>query len=128
MKIKERRSAVKELFAKQPGPLKLCDLSLVSHIPPGMARAYRNNRYTVMIFENTITTKGSATRVLIQRLDDTPILRHWREIQNIKNELFGKETVGIEYYPAESHLLDNHSIYWLWIFPLGVLPLFNAKD
>lgn len=128
MKIKDRNKAARTLFAKSPGHLQLCDFSHVSRNPPGMTRAYRNNRYTVMIFENRVTTKGFDTQVLIQRLDNTPIAGHWREIQNIKNELFGRETVGIEYYPAESQLLDTHNIYWLWIFPPGVLPLFNSKD
>lgn len=92
-----------------------------------MTRAYRNNRYTVMIFDNQKTTKGPATQVLIQQLDDCPIAGHWREIQNIKNEIFGPETVGIEYYPAESNLLDTHNIYWLWIFPPDVIPHFLLK-
>jgi len=80
-----------------------------------------------MIFDNVITTKGPATKALIQRHDNAPIPGHWREIQNIKNEIFGKETVGIEYYPAESNLLDTHNIYWLWIFPPGVLPLYIIR-
>lgn len=127
MKIKDRKSAARELYAKPPGPLVLCDLSTVSFIPPGMTRAYRNNRYTVMVYENTMTTKGPATKVMIQRLDNTPIPGHWNEIQKIKNELFGEETVGIEYYPAESNLMDTYNIYWLWIFPPDILPIFIAK-
>lgn len=123
MKIKDRRTAAKALFAKSPGPLELCDLSTATHIPPGMTRAYRNNRYTVMIFDVTPTTKEYAIKALIQRHDNTPIPGHWREIQNIKNEIFGSETVAIEYYPAESQLMDTHNIYWLWIFPPDVLPL-----
>lgn len=127
MKIKQRRSLAAELMKKKPGPLTPCDLDTVANIPPGMTRAFRNNRYTVMIFDNTMTTKGPAIKVLIQQLDDRPITGHWREIQNIKNELFGPETVGVEYYPAESNLLDTHNIYWLWIFPPGVLPLFSVR-
>lgn len=126
MKIKQRRSLAKELMKQRPGPLSPCDLAAVSFVPPGMTRAFRNNRYTVMIFDNTMTTKGIAIRVLIQQLDNKPIAGHWREIQNIKNEIFGPETVGIEYYPAESNLLDTHNIYWLWIFPPGILPHFTT--
>jgi hypothetical protein len=127
MKIKDRRSAAAQLLKKAPGPLTLCDLTVMSKIPPGMTRAYRNNRYTVMIFDNTMTTKGEAIMVLIQRVDDRPIVGHWREIQNIKNELFVEETIGIEYYPAESNLLDTHNIYWLWIFPPDVLPRYIIR-
>lgn len=123
MKIKDRRSAAKAAFAKPPGKFEPCDLEQVSRIPPGMTRAFRNNRYTVMIFDNTRTTHGPAMRALIQRHDNQPIPGHWRELQNIKNEIFGPEEVAVEYYPAESKLLDTHNIYWLWIFPPGVLPL-----
>lgn len=123
MRIKDRKSLSKILFAKPAGPLELCDLSTMSFIPPGMTRAYRNNRYTVMVFDNKMTTHGPAICALIERIDCEPIPGHWRQMQNIKNEIFGRETVGIEYYPAESQLLDAHNIYWLWIFPKGVIPL-----
>jgi hypothetical protein len=75
-----------------------------------------------MIFDDTLTTKGLAIQVLVQQIDNRPIPGHWREMQNIKNEIFGREVVAIEYYPAESNLLDTHNIYWMWIFPPDVLP------
>ena len=127
MKIKDRKSAAKYFFKQPAGKLVECDINLVTRIPPGMTRAYRNNRYTVMIFDNTQTSHGPAIKALIQRHDDEPIPGHWRQIQDIKNELFGPETTGIEYYPAESNLLDTHNIYWLWIFPPGVIPLYIIR-
>ena len=90
--------------------------------PDWMTRCYRNNYYTVMIQDDAPTTKGPAIKVMVQAHDDFPIPRHWREMQRIKNELFGKEQVAIEYYPPESQLQDIHNIYWLWIFPEGILP------
>ena len=33
-----------------------------------------------------------------------------------------EETTAVEYYPAQSELIDDHNIYWLWIFPNDVLP------
>jgi len=33
------------------------------------------------------------------------------------------ETTAVEYYPAKSELVDEANIYWLWIFPEGVLPI-----
>lgn len=122
MKIKDRKSAAQEAFKKPAGKFEPCDLELITRIPPGMTRAYRNNRYTVMIFDNKKTTAGQAICALIQRYDNEPIKGHWREMQNIKNEIFGEETMAIEYYPAESRLLDTHNIYWLWIFPAGIIP------
>jgi len=129
MKIKERKSLAREVLKKALGKLVPADLTVVSVIPPGMTRAYRNNRYTVMIFDHTPTTKGSAIKAMIQRHDNEPIPGHWREMQNIKNEIFGREATAVEYYPAESQLLDTHNIYWLWIFPEGILPLWDrTKD
>lgn len=92
-------------------------------IPTGMTRAYRNNRYTVMIYDGSMTTAGPVTRALIQNHFDEPIKNHWSEIQRIKNEVFGPEVTAIEYYPAESQLINQHNIYWIWIFPQGVLPM-----
>lgn len=123
MKIKDRKKAAKELFAKPAGKLLPICLDDAPFVPKGMTRAFRNNRYTVMVYDGTMTTGGPAIRALIQRHDNQPIPGHWREMQNIKNEIFGPETTAIEYYPAESNLLDTHNIYWLWIFPSGVIPL-----
>lgn len=103
------------------GPWLEIDLSTRPH-PSWMTRAYENNRYIVMIIDNCPTNAGNAIRVMIQKVNDSPILNHWSELQKIKNELFGPETMAIEYYPKESELVNQHNIYWLWIFPDGVIP------
>lgn len=90
--------------------------------PQWMTRCFQNNRFVVMIDDNAKTDKGKAVRVMIQMHGDTPIPNHWRELQEIKNSLFGPETVGVEFFPKESKLVDQHNIYWLWIFPDGVIP------
>lgn len=76
-----------------------------------------------MVFDNHKTTLGYATRVMIQKHDDSVFPNHWQEIQNIKNECFGEETTAIEYYPAESEKIDDHNIYWIWIYPVGSFPM-----
>ena len=88
-----------------------------------MTRAFRNTRFTVMVYDNSLVTTGTAIRVMVQKHDDTPIVKHWSEMQSIKNEIFGEETTAVEYYPSKSQLIDDHNIYWFWIFPNGVLPL-----
>ena len=120
---RQRRIAAQKEFKKPVTAFEQCDLSLVSKIPPGMTRAYRNTRYTVMVYDNTRVTTGFCTKALIQKHDDTPIVGHWAEMQKIKNEIFGPEVTAIEYYPAESNLIDQHNIYWMWIFPPGDLPM-----
>lgn len=120
---RERRLAAAKEFKKPITKFKEIDLTVASFIPKGMTRAFRNTRYTVMVYDNTPVTTGTAICALIQKHDDTPILNHWSEIQKIKNEVFGPEVTAVEYYPAESKLENHHNIYWIWIFPYGVLPL-----
>lgn len=91
--------------------------------PVWMTRCYRNNRYMVMIDDFKLTTHGGAVCAMVQAIDAMPIPNHWAEMQRIKNEIFGPETVAVEYYPAESKLINDHNIYWLWIFPDGILPV-----
>jgi hypothetical protein len=76
-----------------------------------------------MVYDNSPVSTGTAIRVMVQKHDDTPILKHWSEMQKIKNEVFGEETTAVEYYPPKSKLIDDHNIYWMWIFPDGVLPI-----
>lgn len=119
---RQRRLAAQNEFKKPLTAFEQIDLSTASFTPKGMTRAYRNTRYIVMVYDNDKTTAGPAIRVMIKKHDDTPITGHWMELQKIKNEIFGKEVMAIEYYPKESRLINDHNIYWLWIFPDGVIP------
>ena len=122
-KDRQRRIAAQKEFKKPITKFEKIDLSTASFIPKGMTRAFKNTRYVVMVYDNSPVTTGTAIRVMIQKHNDTPILNHWSEIQKIKNEIFGEETVAVEYYPAKSQLIDDHNIYWIWIFPENVLPI-----
>jgi predicted SnoaL-like aldol condensation-catalyzing enzyme len=124
MNKERQRKAIARKFMKKP-VTKFSEIVLENQpfIPKGMTKAYSNNRYVVMIYENSLTTSGSATRCMIQKIDNTPILNHWSEIQKIKNEIFGEEVTAVEYYPAQSKLVDDYNIYWIWIFDSGVLPI-----
>lgn len=124
--IKERLKEADKRMKLPPGKLIKVDIDIRKH-PTWMTRAFSNNRYIVMIDDNVMTDKGTAIRAMIQTVDDQPIKNHWSEIQKIKNEIFGPEAIGIEYYPAESKLINVHNIYWLWIFPVGVLPIPLSK-
>ncbi len=119
---KSQRSAAKALLKKPKGKLKIIDLNKWP-APKWMTRAFRNNRYVVMIEDDVKMADGvTAIKAMVQRYDDQPIPNHWREMQNIKNELFGLETMAVECYPPESTLIDKANIYWLWVFPNGGLP------
>jgi len=118
---RERKKEAKKLLNQSPTKFEQIDLSKHTH-PFWMTRAFRNNRYTVMIQDDHPTSKGTAIRCMIQNHFDKPINGHWREIQDIKNEIFGKESEAVEFYPKESELVDDHNIYWIWIFPENHLP------
>ncbi len=124
MIIKQMRKSVARKHYKKPaGPLIELDISLMAR-PPWLTRAYRNNRVTVMIDDNAQLSDGTmAICAMVQRHDDTPIPHHWRSMQAIKDEIFGAETTAIEYYPAQSRLVNAHNIYWLWVLPETVLPV-----
>lgn len=109
------------MFNKPRGKWEQIDLSTHSH-PKWMTRAFKNNMFMVMVNDNANTTHGKAIRALVQKHDDSKILNHWQEMQRIKNEIFGEETTAVEFYPAKSKLIDDHNIYWMWIFPRGIIP------
>ncbi|WP_372934962.1 DUF7694 domain-containing protein [Mariniphaga sediminis] len=117
-----RKKEAQKKFKLPAGKFSPVDLNIREH-PHWMTRAFINNRYVVMINDNAKTTHGTAIRAMVQRHDDTPIPNHWREMQNIKNELFGGETIAVEYYPRESELTDDHNIYWMFIYPNNILPI-----
>lgn len=117
------RLAAKKSLELPQGKLEIIDLSLSKNVPTGCTSAYRNNKYTVTVYENVATTHGAATKAMVQKHGDTPLINHWSEMQRIKNEIFGCETVAVEYYPKDSELIDHHNIYWMWVFPIGVLPV-----
>ena len=121
-RTKEQLKKAKKLLSKPKGEWYSIDLSKTKH-PEWMTRAFKNNRYVVMVADNTLMTDGSyATKIMVQRHDDSPIPNHWKELQSIKNELFGKEVTAIEYFPAESELADVSNIYWMFIIPNIIKP------
>jgi predicted SnoaL-like aldol condensation-catalyzing enzyme len=101
MNKERQRKAIARKFMKKP-VTKFSEIVLENQpfIPKGMTKAYSNNRYVVMIYENSLTTSGSATRCMIQKIDNTPILNHWSEIQKIKNA-WGKNYDAISQYYNE---------------------------
>lgn len=120
---KLRQKEANKLFKIKPSKFEPINLLEATSVPSWMTRAYKNNRYVVMIDDCAFMKGGTrAIKALIQKHDGLPITNHWREMQNIKNEVFGKEVMAIEYYPKESELIDEANIYWLFIFEDGIIP------
>lgn len=119
---KLRQREANKLFKIPASKFDEMDLSK-KDAPEWMTRCFRNNRYIVMINDNCLMTDGRfAIKAMVQKHDGLPIPNHWSEMQKIKNEVFGKETMAIEFYPKDSELCDVANIYWLFIFEEGIIP------
>jgi hypothetical protein len=116
-RTKAQRAVAKKLLKKPAGTLISLNMDEYQNAPEWMTHCYRNNKYTVMIDANARIKGISAIKAMIQRHDDKPIPGHWRQLQNIKNEIFGSEATAIEFYPPESELENVANIYWLWVIP-----------
>ena len=82
-----------------------------------------NNRYECQLFACNSPIGGIMQMNVIRHGDIEAI--SWDELQRIKHELFGPESVAIEVYPAMEHEWRTHlSLRVLWILPSGyVLPV-----
>jgi len=120
-RTKQQMKEAKRLLKLPHGKFDMIALSKIPH-PEFITRAYMNNRYVVMISDNQKIGNKIAIRAMIQRHDDKPIPNHWKEIQGVKNEIFGLEEVAVEFYPRQRQVVDDANIYWIWIFQKGVLP------
>lgn len=89
--------------------------------PSYATRIFRNNRFTAIINDNAETTAGKAARVFIEAHHaGREVL--WGDLQRVKNEIFGRDVLAVQYFPRESELIDAANIYWLYVYPQGVLP------
>lgn len=81
-------------------------------------RTYVNDTYQVAIDDNpsiTSTHWPDMYCLSIRRLD-REVIRDWRDLQEIKNLLIGKEHEGFELFPAESRLVDSANQYYIFVF------------
>jgi len=79
--------------------------------------AWKNDTYTVAVRDHSYGCQ-TLKHLSIKR-NDREVIHDWRDLQEIKNMLVGKECEGIEIYPAESRLVDTANQYHLWVFPKG---------
>ena len=90
MSVGKRKKEALKVMKKWPAKFQKVDLETAREVPKWCTRAFFNNRYFITIDDNAKTTKGIATKVMIQNHFNTPIVGHWKEIYKIKNELFGE--------------------------------------
>jgi hypothetical protein len=81
--------------------------------PPKPAKVYKNNLFIVQVWDPVNSAWGLVTKAGVRKNDGTPT--GWAHLQQIKDELFGKEREAFELFPASSKLVDVANMYWLWV-------------
>lgn len=89
-------------------------------------RVVINSRYQVNFYTYT-SPVGEGIYLSIKHRDKS-IVRDWRDLQRIKNELLGPEIEACELFPAESRLVDTSNQYHLWCLPEGQQFPFGFHD
>src|SRR5204863_7367216 len=83
---------------------------------------WRNETYHVIVRSLGIGPLGHGWHLSIKRHDREPV-SDWRDKQEIKNQLCGRECEGCEMYPAESRVVETSNQFHLWVFeqqiPIG---------
>lgn len=91
---------------------------------------YENNVYKVNI-KDVADYGGNVWQWLSIKRIDRGIVRDWRHLQRIKNDLCGDERWGVEFFPPESELVDTSNQFHLCVMPKGMEPpvkIFGMRD
>lgn len=91
-----------------------------------VSRVHRYGRKYVVLCRKVQTKWGEVIHAAIRNADNSDI--PWAAKQWIKNELFGKEALAIEVFPAESRLIDEAGMYHLWVLPEDFKMPFGLHD
>jgi hypothetical protein len=92
----------------------------------GESEIWLNDVYQVTVYRfHNERIDAPMIHLSIKRIDKEPI-RSWADMQEIKNQLVGKNREGFELFPAEERLTDTANQYHMWIladpearFPFG---------
>jgi hypothetical protein len=78
-------------------------------------KVYVNDTYQVNVRLVEKSYHGAPVVWLsIKRRDKAPV-HDWRALQEIKNQLVGRNCEGVELYPAEDRVVDTSNQYHLWV-------------
>lgn len=88
---------------------------------------YVNSRYQASIrAAGAYEPFGEVIEMSFKRRDREPIY-DWRDLQRIKNELFGPESTMLQVFPPESHLVDTANQYYFYVTRTYTVP-FGFKE
>jgi hypothetical protein len=98
------------------------DIALQNGTRPAIA-VFGNDTYDVSVYvigdDNSDGLHPVADQMyhLSIKRRDRHVIRDWRHLQAIKNEVFGAERMAFEIYPPESQLVDSANQFHLWVLP-----------
>jgi len=101
---------IMERFSLNKTQAKKMQKTMREHFGSEHLTQWLNDAYSVGRYDD-----GDIIHLSIKRIDKEPI-HDWRDLQEIKNLLVGKENEAVELYPAESRRVDMANQYHLWCF------------
>jgi len=95
---------------------------------------WKNSRFEVWVYLRAPMSVGVTdqnfpvmTHLSIKRRDKQ-VVRRWRDLQRIKNEIMGPEREAVELFPSERRLVDTANQYHLFVLPEGLAWPFGYRD
>lgn len=85
--------------------------------PKGLTGVYRNNQFIVQVFTDNIKDPfdGKDTiKVMVRHNTGKPVVQ-WSHLQDIKNQIFGRGALAVQYLPPQSKLVDEANMYWFFV-------------
>jgi hypothetical protein len=92
------------------------------HEKSPLTQIWINSRYEVWVFEwpaDQSPIKCPITQLSIKKRFTKDVIRDWRDLQRIKNEILGPNREAVELFPSEQRLMDTSNQYHLWALPEG---------
>ena len=122
------RREAERLSALPRGPLKeVIGIIHMPGAPRGIARAWRDNRYSVQLFHPVNAGQlGHVERLSIRRHDEACDFP-WDEIQAIKNRVCGESREAFELFPRQADVVDVANMCHLWVLPEGTIAPFGWR-
>lgn len=82
----------------------------------GIDRCYSNGLYAVLVRRLDADDTGRLHLAIRTPTNQEP---PWRDLQRIKNELFGPDRFAVQVCPPEPRLIDHADMYHLWVMAEG---------
>jgi len=113
----------------ESGSLPRADTPGLRRLHENLVGVWLNSRYQVNVYRWDFEgVPGGKMLQLSVKRRDKEVIRDWRDLQRIKNEVCGQECEAVELYPAESRLVDTANQFHIWVLPEGLRFPFGFTD